>query len=79
MPRVEVEDRKAAAALSKRIEALEKEMAELKQKLQAMSEAPRVTPGPNDWRKTVGMFKDDPTYDEAVKLGRAWRRRQPKC
>jgi hypothetical protein len=26
-----------------------------------------------DWRATVGMFKDDPYFEEIVELGRQWR------
>lgn len=74
----EIVDRKktrSARSLSKRVAALEAQVAELKQ-----LEANRPQPvRAKDWRRTVGMFADDPTYDEALRLGRAWRRRQPKC
>ena len=66
-----------AATLAKRVEALEKEVAELKgllRKVPTGSQSPA-----QDWQSTFGLFKDDPTYDEAVRLGRAYRRRQPKC
>lgn len=26
-----------------------------------------------DWRRTVGWAKDDPIYDEAMRLGAQWR------
>ena len=66
-----------ATTLAKRVEKLEQEMQELKLQLQYKMEAQK--PGPNDWKKSIGIFKDDPTFDEALRLGRAWRRRQPKC
>ena len=66
-----------ATILAKRVEALEKEVAELKQSIGVVADAGEKIPRAKD--RTVGMFKDDPTYDEALRLGRAWRRRQPKC
>lgn len=33
-------------------------------------------PGPNDWRDAVGWAKDDPEYDEAMRLGAEWRKRE---
>lgn len=33
-------------------------------------------PGPKDWRRTVGWAKEDPGYDEAMRLGAEWRRRE---
>jgi sulfur carrier protein ThiS len=32
-----------------------------------------------DWRKTVGMFADDPTFEEAVAAGRAYREADRKA
>jgi hypothetical protein len=29
--------------------------------------------------RIAGSFIDDPDYKEAMRLGRAYRRRQPKC
>ena len=78
MAKVEVEDR-MMAKLASRIEALEKEVAECKQLLDQIARDPAGQPLPNAWQSTVGRFKDDPTHEEAVKLGRAWRKRQPKC
>ena len=60
------------ASLEKRVEELEKEVAELKRDHNA-STAKR------DWRNRIGKFKDDPLYDEAMRLGRSYRRQQPKC
>ena len=55
--------------LEKRVEELEKKLAELSGK-----------PGPavrkkDPWR-TFGIFKDDPDFEEAVRLGREYRERQ---
>jgi hypothetical protein len=57
------------AVLEKRIDALEKELAELKAEV-------RKRPPSHDWRETVGRFKDDPEFDEAMRLGAEWRRRE---
>ena len=29
-----------------------------------------------DWRRTIGIFRDDPTFDEVVRLGREYREQQ---
>lgn len=75
----EVVRKRKPRTLASRVAALEAEIAELKQKLQASADAAASSRPVKDWRRTVGRFKDDPTFDEAVRLGRAWRRRQPKC
>ena len=67
-------------SIESRLEAVEKELAELKLEVRAKTPAGSV-PGPDiRWlERIVGSFVDDPDYVEAVRLGRAWRRRQPKC
>jgi hypothetical protein len=54
--------------IEKRLSELEKEVSELK------AEVGKNTA--KDWRRTVGRFKDDPGYDEAMRLGAEWRRRE---
>ena len=61
--------------LEKRVERLEQELAVVKSELALNRGTPRL----KDWTKTFGKFKDDPIYDEIVRLGAAYRRRQPKC
>ena len=76
----EIGNKKAKSrTLAKRIEALEAEVAELKQQLQRLSTAPIEHPHPDAWKSTFGQFKDDPGYDSVVRLGRAYRSRQAKC
>jgi hypothetical protein len=62
----------ATDILEKRVSELEQELAELKAEFRKPRER-------NAWLSTLGRFKDDPIFDEAMRLGRAYRRRQPKC
>ena len=67
-------------SIERRLESIEKELADLKREVRAKSPGAPV-PGPDiRWLERIaGSFVDDPDYVEAVRLGRAWRRRQPKC
>lgn len=63
-----------------RLEAVEKQLAELKREVQAKVPADLASGTRIRWLERIaGSFVDDPDYLEAVRLGRAWRRRQPKC
>ncbi|MDP6118600.1 MAG: hypothetical protein QF437_28815 [Planctomycetota bacterium] len=54
--------------LAKRVDALEKELKEIKQVL--------VGKPPSDaWLKTAGMFDDDPGIQEVHRLGREFRQK----
>jgi hypothetical protein len=55
--------------LEKRVEELEKKVAELS------AEPTRLT-RKKDWRRTIGIFKNDPDFEEAVRLGREYRQQQ---
>ena len=69
-------------SIERRLEAVEKELADLKREVRVKVHAD-TAPGPVPdirWLERIaGSFVDDPDYVEAVRLGRAWRRRQPKC
>lgn len=54
--------------LETRVATLEKELAKVKQTLAQSQE--RKQPW---WLKVAGSFENDPTFDEAVRLGREWR------
>ena len=56
-------------ALEKRVEDLGKKVAELS------ANSTRIT-RTKDWRRTIGIFKDDPDFEEAVRLGREYRQQQ---
>ncbi len=40
---------------------------------------PPETPVKKDWRRTVGMFANDPTFEAAVAAGRAYREADRKA
>ena len=56
-------------ALEKRVEELEKKVAELSGK-------PNLAVRKKDPWRTHGAFKDDPDFEEAVRLGREYREQQ---
>ncbi len=58
-------------SIEERLSDLEKAVAELKNTGRE--------PIKRDWHSRIGKFKDDPEYDEAMRLGREYRRRQRKC
>jgi hypothetical protein len=55
--------------LEQRVEELEKKVAEL-------SARPVPAPRKKDPSRTFGIFKDDPDFEEAVRLGREYREQQ---
>ncbi len=58
--------------LEQRMTAMEQEIAQLKQQIH--SDKPQeMEPA---WRQIVGVFKDCPEFEEAVRLGREWREAQ---
>jgi hypothetical protein len=54
--------------LEKRVEELERKVAELMEQVLPMRR--------KDCRRTFGIFKDDPDFEEAVRLGREYREQQ---
>ena len=61
--------RAMSQSLEKRVKELEKQVAELKARLISLD-------GTKDWRRTVGIFQNDPDFEEAVRLGREYREQQ---
>lgn len=53
--------------LEKRVDSLERELEALRQKVD------KDAPARPWWEQIRGTFKDDPIYDEAMRLGRVWR------
>lgn len=58
----------ALSLLTARIEALEAEVARLKEKVNTAPDSDLPW-----WEKTWGMFANDPDYDAAMELGRKYR------
>ena len=52
---------------------LEKRVATLEQEVRTLKEKLANGPGDRDWHSTVGMFADDPEFEEIVRLGREYR------
>ena len=57
------------ASLEERITALETEIEQIKIRL---PEPVEQSPIPW-WKRIVGVYEDDPEFDEAERLGRKWR------
>jgi hypothetical protein len=55
--------------LEERVAMLETELALLKQQLPDLFQ--KEVPW---WEKVAGSFENDPTFDEAVRLGQEWRK-----
>ena len=55
--------------LEARVAALETELAQMKQMLSGFLQ--KQTPW---WLKVAGSFENDPTFDEAARLGQEWRK-----
>ena len=55
--------------LEKRVATLEKELGQVKKTL--AESLKRKEPW---WLKVAGSFENDPTFDEAVRLGQEWRK-----
>ena len=66
--------------LADRVTELEREVAELKDVVRKSFGASQSDARPRKaWRKTVGAYENSPFFDDVVRLGRNWRRLQPKC
>jgi hypothetical protein len=62
----------AAISLQERVAVLEQEVARLKQERREA-----VNASVPWWEQRFGAFKDDPAYDEAMRLGAEYRGSQP--
>lgn len=59
--------------LQERVELLERELNDLKSEFRKS----QTEPHPKAWKKTVGLFKDDPLFDAIIQKGREYRESQP--
>lgn len=60
----------AALSLEERVAALEAEMEQLKQQRE-LDKSDDTVPW---WKKIVGIYQDDPEFEEMVRFGQEWRR-----
>lgn len=60
----------SAQTIEERLTAVETELQELKREKEQTKEQNKAIPW---WEQIRGQFKDDPMYDEAMRLGREWR------
>lgn len=60
----------SAQTVEERLAAVETELQELKREREQIKEQNKAIPW---WEQIRGQFKDDPMYDEAMRLGREWR------
>ena len=58
------------STLSKRVALLEEKLDELSRVVHSL------TSNEKDWRSTLGWSKDDPDFDEMIRLGREYRESQ---
>ena len=56
---------------------LEERVSELEEKVARLIAKSRVPEDKPWWKRIQGTFKDDPVYEEAMRLGREWRESQP--
>ncbi len=61
----------ATSKLETRVTTLEAELARLKNKIEAFEKSSQPW-----WEQIAGTFADDPIYEEAMKLGRQYRKSQ---
>ena len=55
---------------------LEKRVTALERKVAQMSAQPIRSNRSKDWRRTIGVFRNDPEFEKAVQLGREYREQQ---
>lgn len=57
------------------LEALEERLAAVETKLEKLEKANPVQKfgEPRGWQRMVGIFADNPLFEEAVRYGKAWR------
>ena len=56
----------AQSSLKHRMDVLEQELLKLKEQIKTPSEKPW-------WEELFGVYKDDPAFEEAMRLGREYR------
>jgi hypothetical protein len=62
--------------LEERVDELERRVESLARAVEALPSPSARTVEPDAWRRTVGAFQNDPIYEDVVRLGRNYRKRQ---
>lgn len=57
--------------LEARVANLEAELVQMKQLISSFQQPETASPW---WMQVAGSFENDPTFDEAVRLGKEWRK-----
>jgi hypothetical protein len=55
---------------------LQKRVTELEKKVAELSARPIRSNRKKDWRRTIGVFRNDPDFAAAVRFGREYREQQ---
>ena len=55
---------------------LERRVKELEKRVAKLSTPPIRSNRKKDWRRTIGIFRNDPDFEEAVRFGREYREQQ---
>jgi hypothetical protein len=55
---------------------LEKRVTTLERRLAQLVARPARSNRKRDWQRTIGIFQNDPDFEEAVRLGRKYREQQ---
>ena len=59
--------------IEERLTAVETELQQLKREREQKKEQDKKAEEPRGWKRIVGIFADDPEFEEAVKAGKEWR------
>jgi hypothetical protein len=71
-----LEDFRGLVYLAVMSQTLEMRVKNLEEKVAALASDQPASFQKKDWRRSIGIFKDDPDFEEAVRLGREFRQRQ---
>jgi hypothetical protein len=71
-----MEIHRKAYYFSRMPQTLERRVKELEKMVAKLSTQPVRSNHRKDWRRTIGIFRNDPDFEEAVRLGREYREQQ---
>ena len=71
-----MENRSLIRCLRTMSQELEQRVAELERKVAELSTSENGSGRHKDWRRTIGIFANDPVFDEVVRRNREYREQQ---